>query len=66
MIETSTHKTGSLREIQSESNLRAEDLGEEEQTFYTTIKPELNSIVYEPSKESIKKILDYSKSIQAH
>lgn len=66
MIETSTHKTSSLKEIQAESNLRAEDLGEEEQAFYNSIKPELNSIISEPSKESIRKILEHSKSIQSH
>ncbi|WP_276362863.1 hypothetical protein [Daejeonella sp. H1SJ63] len=63
MIETSTHKTSSLKEIKAESSFRTEDLGEEEQSFYTSIKPELNSIVSEPAKESVRRILEYSRSL---
>lgn len=62
MIETSTHQKRSLKDTKVESIVRTEDLGEEEQSFYTSIKPELNSILYEPSQESVEKILEYSRS----
>lgn len=63
MIETSTHKTSSFKEPQAAGNLRVEDLGEEEQAFYTSIKSELNSIISEPAKESVRRILEYSRSV---
>ena len=63
MIETSTHKTSSFKEPQATGNLRVEDLGEEEQAFYASIKPELNSITSEPAKESMRRILEYSRSV---
>lgn len=62
MIETSTHQKRSLKETKVESMVRAEDLGEEEQSFYTSIKPELNSLLTEPAQESVEKILEYSRS----
>ncbi len=62
MIKTSTHQKRSLKDTKVESIVRTEDLGEEEQSFYTSIKPELNSILYEPSQESVEKILEYSRS----
>ncbi|HEY0054875.1 MAG TPA: hypothetical protein VGB63_05925 [Pedobacter sp.] len=40
------------------SSLNAED-----QTFYNTIKRELNKISYSPSQEAVDKILSYSKSV---
>ncbi len=62
MIETSTHQKRSLKEAKVESMVRTEDLGEEEQSFYTSIKPELNSLLTEPAQESVEKILEYSRS----
>lgn len=63
MIETSTPATNSLTNKKAESSLLAEDLGEDEQSFYSSIKPDLNAIANNPAEKTISIILDYSKSL---
>jgi Golgi nucleoside diphosphatase len=63
MIEISTLETNSLTNKKAESNLLAEDLGEDEQSFYSSIKPDLNSLTNNPAEKTISSILDYSKSL---
>jgi hypothetical protein len=63
MIEISTLTTNSLTNKKAESNLLAEDLGEDEQSFYASIKPDLNAITNNPAEKTISSILDYSKSL---
>ncbi len=63
MIETSTPTTNSLQNDMVQSNATTEDLGEEEQSFYDSIKKNLNTIVRTPGKDVIARILKYSKSV---
>lgn len=63
MIETSTPTTNSLQNDMVQNNNATEELGEEEQSFYNSIKKNLNSIVRTPGKDVIAKILNYSKSV---
>ena len=63
MIETSTPGTNSLTNTKAESSLFAEDLGEDEQSFYSSIKPDLNALAHNPAEKTISSILNYSKSL---
>lgn len=63
MIKTSTRPLNSLHTEIVNSSDTAEDLSEEEQSFYTFIKPDLNKIALNPNRASINKILNYSKSL---
>ncbi|MDP3467750.1 MAG: hypothetical protein Q8S11_05415 [Daejeonella sp.] len=63
MIETSTPATNSLTNTKAESSLFAEDLGEDEQSFYSSIKPGLNALTNNPTEKTIRSILDYSQSL---
>jgi hypothetical protein len=63
MIEISTPATNSLTNKKAESSLLAEDLSEEEQSFYSSIKPDLNALTNNPADITISNILDYSKSL---
>lgn len=63
MIETSTPTTNSLQNDMIQNTAIAEDLGEEEQSFYDSIKKNLNTIVRTPGKDVIARILKYSKSV---
>ena len=63
MITTFTQPFNSLHTEKIKSSIPAEDLSEEEQVFYTFIKPDLNKIALNPSRTSISKILNYSKSL---
>lgn len=63
MIEISTTTTNSLQNNLIEKGSVCEDLGEEEQSFYISLKPGLNAIVYNPPQETINSILNYSKSV---
>ncbi len=63
MIEISTPATNSITSAKAESSLFAEDLGEDEQSFYTSIKPDLNALVQNPAEKAVSNILDYSKSL---
>lgn len=58
MIETSTPETDSLQE----KDLPNEDLNPDEEIFYSSIKSDLNAILVDPKPETIKKIMNYSKS----
>jgi hypothetical protein len=62
MIETSTPTTNSLQNDMAQNNA-TEDLGEEEQSFYDSIKKNLNTIVRTPGQDVIARILKYSKSV---
>jgi hypothetical protein len=62
MIEISTPGTNSLTNTKAERSLLAEDLGEDEQSFYSSIKPDLNALANNPADKTISNILDYSKS----
>lgn len=62
MIEISTPTKNSLQNDMVQSNAKTEDLGEEEQSFYDSIKENLNSIVRTPGKDVIARILKHSKS----
>lgn len=63
MIETSTPTTNSLQNDMVQKNTGTEDLGEEEQTFYASVKKNLNALVRNPSQDVIARILKYSKSV---
>ena len=63
MIETSTPTTNSLQNDMVQNTAIPEDLGEEEQSFYDSIKKNLNTIVRTPGKDVIARILKYSKSV---
>ncbi|NQV74793.1 MAG: hypothetical protein HQ491_01950 [Bacteroidetes bacterium] len=63
MIEISTPKTHSLKLTEVNKDITAEDLSEEDQSFYTTIKPCLNAMAKNPSQDTISNLVNYSKSI---
>lgn len=63
MIETSTPKTNSLQNTKAENSPVIEELGEEEQSFFVSIKSGLNAIVSNPKQETVSSILNYSKSL---
>ncbi len=63
MIEISTPKTNSLQNTKTENSPVIEELGEEEQSFFVSIKPGLNAIVSNPNQETVSSILNYSKSL---
>lgn len=63
MIKISTPKTNSLQNKKAEDSPLIEDLGEEEQKFYSSIKPGLNAIANNPQQDTISRILNYSKSL---
>lgn len=63
MIEISTSTTNSLQNDMVQNTAIPEELGEEEQSFYDSIKKNLNSIVRTPGNDVIARILNYSKSV---
>jgi len=63
MIEISTSGTNSLTNTKAESSLFADDLGEDEQSFYCSIQPDLNALANNPAEKTISSILNYSKSL---
>jgi hypothetical protein len=63
MIEISTPKTHSLQQTAVNKDIHTEDLNEEDQSFYTAIKPCLNAMVTNPSQDTISNLVNYSKSI---
>jgi hypothetical protein len=63
MIEFTTQLTNSLGEPEPETEASIEELGEEEQSFYSSIVPDLNALLENPKPETLGKIMDYSKSI---
>lgn len=62
MIKTSTRPPNPSHNERATNNEPA-DLSEEELLFYTSIKPDLNKIKLKPDPDSVRKILDYSRSI---
>lgn len=63
MIEISTPTTNSLQNNMVQNSASVEDLDEEEQSFYASIKKGLNAIANNPKQETIYSILNYSKSV---
>ena len=63
MIEISTPKTNSLQNTKTENSPVIEDMGEEEQSFFVSIKPGLNALASNPNQETVSSILNYSKSL---
>lgn len=63
MIETSTPATNSSTNTKAENSLLADDIGEDEQSFYSSIRPGLNALTNNPAEKTISSILDYSKSL---
>ncbi|MES2872338.1 MAG: hypothetical protein V4708_01360 [Bacteroidota bacterium] len=63
MIETSTSTTNSLQNDMIQNTAVTEELGEEEQSFYNSIKQDLNNLVRTPGKDVIARILKHSKSV---
>lgn len=61
MIKTYTRNSDSLQSEAVENSEHAEDLGEEEQGFYSSIRKGLNQIELSPNQTSIDNILNYSK-----
>ena len=63
MIEIYTPTTNSLQNDMVQNNLISEDLGDDEQFFYATIKKNLDALAKIPSNEVIIRILKHSKSV---
>jgi hypothetical protein len=63
MIEISTHTPNSLQHETAQNSISAENLSEEDQFFYTSIKKNLNEIIESPRTETISRILNYSRSM---
>lgn len=63
MIETTTPETNSLQETKSDIDPNLEDLNTEDQSFYSSIVPDLNAMLEDPNPEIINKIVNYSKSV---
>lgn len=62
MIETITHATNSLPTRKTKKSISAKNLNEEDQSFYLSIKPELNALAKNPLQSTIKSILEFSKT----
>jgi hypothetical protein len=63
MIKTSTKTTNSLPEEMVTLTEAAHDLGEEEQSFYASIKKDLTKLELSPKASVLEKLLDYSRSL---
>jgi len=63
MIKTSTKTTNSLPEEMVTLSEAANDLGEEEQSFYSSIKNDLSKLEASPRASLVEKLLDYSRSL---
>lgn len=63
MMETFTPESNSLPAEKEETELNKKELTEEEESFYSSIKPALNNMLVDPKPETIGKIMDYSKSV---
>ena len=63
MIKISTPKTHSLQQLEVNKDINPEGLSEEDQLFYTAIKPCLNAIAINPSQDTINNLVNYSKLI---
>ena len=63
MIEINTPETNSLQDTQSDIDPNLEELNTEDQSFYSSIVPDLNAMLEDPNPEIIHKIVNYSKSV---
>lgn len=63
MMETFTPESNSLQTEKEDADQEKEGLTEEEESFYSSIKPALNNMLMNPKPETIGKIMDYSKSV---
>ncbi|MGB4400422.1 MAG: hypothetical protein WBJ10_13710 [Daejeonella sp.] len=63
MIETSTSTKNSLQNDMTQHTTVTEELGKEEQSFYDSIKKNLNTLVRTPGKDVIARILNHSKTL---
>ncbi|WP_395803384.1 hypothetical protein [Daejeonella sp.] len=63
MIEITTPKTNAIQETKSEIDPNLEELNTEDQSFYSSIVPDLNALLEDPNPEIINKIVNYSKSV---
>lgn len=63
MIEITTPETNSLQETKSDIEPNLEELNSEDQSFYSSIVPDLNAMLEDPNPEIINKIVNYSKSV---
>ena len=64
MIETFTQQNSELFDEQNnEEDAAMKNLTKEEHVFYEQLKPALNSLIKNPSEESINRILKYAKSL---
>jgi len=63
MIEISTQKTNSLQKTEVIKDINSDDLSEDDQSLYSSLKPCLNAMAKDPSQETISKLVNYSKSI---
>lgn len=63
MIEISTPTSNSVCNNETDDEAMISNFSKSEVEFYESIKTPLNSLVKEPSKEAIDKILKFSKSL---
>ena len=62
MVRISTPVLGQMETAFSEVSL--ESLGEDDERFYSLLKPELNQSFGQPEEDTIRFILNYSKFLQ--
>jgi len=62
MIKTSTKTPNSLPEDMATLSEAAQDLGEEELAFYSSIKKDLTNLEASPKASLIDRLMDYSRS----
>lgn len=62
MMETSTSVNKLNYEQQKQDTVPADDVNPQDLSFYENIKPQLDSLVKNPSETTISKILAYSRA----
>ena len=63
MIKTSTQSTNPLPTEMISTSETADQFGEDEQSFYNSIKKDLTKLEVAPRNSTIDKILKYSRSV---
>ena len=63
MIKTSTQSTNPLPADMISTSETADQFGEDEQSFYNSIKKDLTKLEVAPRSSTIDKILKYSRSV---
>ena len=63
MTQTSTSTFGTEKSTQSECSF--ESLAEEEESFYASIKGDLDKLYKQPQPETIESILKFSRSLKS-